>query len=167
MSGGSRSRGGWYRLSDGAARRLVAEAQIQPGQLVLDLGAGDGALTRPLVAAGANVIAVELHAGRAAVLRRALPEVKVVSCSLDDLRLPAHSFSVVANPPFSLASNLVRRLLDSRLRQADVVVPVQVAQRWAKKRPDRCSYRRLPRHAFQPHAPVPTAVLRIRRSGRR
>jgi 23S rRNA (adenine-N6)-dimethyltransferase len=167
VSGGSRSRWGWYRLSDEAARRLVAEAGIQPGQFVLDLGAGDGALTRPLVAAGARVMAVELHAGRADALRKDLPDVKVLSCSLEDLRLPGRSFSVVANPPFSLASNLVRRLLDSRLRQADLVVPVQVAQRWAKKRPDRCSCCRLPRHAFQPHAPVPTAVLRIRRAGRR
>jgi 23S rRNA (adenine-N6)-dimethyltransferase len=37
---------------------------------VLDIGAGQGALTRPLVQAGARVIAVELHPGRAEALRR-------------------------------------------------------------------------------------------------
>jgi 23S rRNA (adenine-N6)-dimethyltransferase len=37
---------------------------------VLDIGAGQGALTGPLVRAGARVIAVELHPGRAEALRR-------------------------------------------------------------------------------------------------
>ena len=167
MSGGSRSRWGWYRLSDGAARRLVAEAGIEPGQLVLDLGAGDGALTRQLVAAGAQVMAVELHAERADALRRALPGVKVVSCSLEDFRLPRRSFRVVANLPFAHSSMVIRRLLDSRMTRAHLVVPVQVAQRWTGRRPDRCSYRRLPRSAFQPAAPVPTAVLTVGRRRRR
>jgi ribosomal protein S18 acetylase RimI-like enzyme len=62
---------------------------------------------------------------------------------------------------------IVRRLLDSRVTRADLVVPVQVAQRWAGKRPDRCTYRRLPRRSFRPEAPVPTAVLTITRPRRR
>ena len=33
----------------------------RPGELVLDLGAGEGALTAHLVRAGARVVAVELH----------------------------------------------------------------------------------------------------------
>jgi len=37
---------------------------------VLDVGAGQGALTGPLIQAGARVIAVELHPGRAEALRR-------------------------------------------------------------------------------------------------
>jgi 16S rRNA A1518/A1519 N6-dimethyltransferase RsmA/KsgA/DIM1 with predicted DNA glycosylase/AP lyase activity len=46
-------------------RPVVAGADIRPGELVYDLGAGDGALTGPLLAAGARVIAMELHPGRA------------------------------------------------------------------------------------------------------
>ena len=163
MPGGSRSRWGWYPLTDRAAARLVADAGVSSGELVLDLGAGSGALTRPLLEVGARVVAVELHARRADSLRRSFPEAKVVSCSIEEFRLPGRSFRVVANPPFAHSSELVRRLLDSRLVRADLVVPVQVAQRWARKRPDRCSYVRLPRSSFRPAAPVPTAVLRIAR----
>ena len=52
---------GWHRLTDSWARRLVAKADVRPGELVLDIGAGHGALTAPLLAAGAHVVAVELH----------------------------------------------------------------------------------------------------------
>ena len=169
MPGGSRSRWGWYPLTASAARRIVADAGLTPGELVVDIGAGTGALTAPLVAAGGRVLAVELHAGRAAALvdRFGADDVRVLRVSVDDLRLPQRPFRVVANPPFSRSSALVRRLLDSRVTRADLVVPVQVAQRWAGRRPDRCHYRRLPRKAFRPEAPVPTAVLTISRARRR
>jgi 23S rRNA (adenine-N6)-dimethyltransferase len=136
---------------------------VQAGELVVDLGAGSGALTRPLVETGARVLAVELHARRVADLRASAPGATVVCCTIEDFRFPRRPFRVVANPPFSQSSSIVRRLLDERLTEAHLVVPVQVAQRWQRKRPGRCSYRRLPRSAFRPAAPVPTAVLHLRR----
>ena len=58
MRAGGR-RWGWHALDGRAAARLVAAAGIRPGDLVVDAGAGTGALTAPLVAAGARVVAVE------------------------------------------------------------------------------------------------------------
>jgi 23S rRNA (adenine-N6)-dimethyltransferase len=43
------------------ARRIVADADLRPGELVIDIGAGHGALTRHLVEAEVRVLAVELH----------------------------------------------------------------------------------------------------------
>lgn len=122
-----RSRWGWHRLADGFARELVAGSGVGRGALVLDLGAGDGAITRHLVAAGARVIAFELHPERAATLRATFPErtVKVVRADVADLRLPTRDFHVVANPPFAVISPVLRRLTHrhSRLVRADIVVP--------------------------------------------
>lgn len=72
MFAGAKSgqRWGYHSLDPRVARRLVAASGIRPGDLVLDLGAGVGSLTAPLLAAGARVIAVELHPGRAAQLAR-------------------------------------------------------------------------------------------------
>src|SRR5699024_11856054 len=53
-------------------RRIVADAGIQPGDLVFDLGAGTGAITLPLIEAGADVVAIELHPRRVAALRRSV-----------------------------------------------------------------------------------------------
>lgn len=142
------------------------------------MGAGAGAVTAPLVAAGATVVAVELHPGRHAALRESFagePAVRVVRADAGDLRLPRRPFRVVANPPFMVLSGLLRRLLapGSRLVAADLVVPSNVARRWAEGRApgagrwlrdyELAVARRVPRQAFAPPAPMDCSVLVIRR----
>jgi 23S rRNA (adenine-N6)-dimethyltransferase len=162
---------GWYRLEPTRAERLVRDAGIRPGDLVLDIGAGDGALTAPLLQAGAHVIAIELHPGRAATLRRrfAHAHVRVVQVDATDLRLPRRPFRVVANPPWAITTPLVRRLVHpgSRLERADLIVDRAAARRWAAGAP--ASHRlavaaTVPRSAFRPNAPAVAAVLRIERA---
>lgn len=100
---------------------------------MLDIGAGDGALTGPLLATGARVVAFELHPGRAAELQRRFTgqRLTVVRADVADLRLPRQPFKVVANPPFALTTAILRRLLHpgSRLQRADLVLPEWAATR--------------------------------------
>jgi len=173
-------RWGWHQLADDWAYRLVAAAGVQPGDLVLDIGAGTGALTAPLVRAGARVVAFELHPQRAAVLRdrfRCDP-VKVVQVDVADLRLPRRPFRVVANPPFAVTTAVLRRLLarGSMLQSADLLIPRHTAARWAAGRaPDSRRWlgqfdvtrgASVPRSAFRPAPPGETALLKIRRRAR-
>lgn len=170
----SRRDWGWHPLRGDWAARVVDAAPVRAGDLVLDLGAGTGALTAPLVEAGARVLAVELHRGRAAELRRRFADapVRVVTHDLADLRLPARPFRVVASPPYQLSSALLRALLRSdRLLSADLVLQAGAARRLAAS-PPRARHahryaldvgRRVPRHAFRPPPRVDSAVLRVRR----
>lgn len=169
----SRREWGWHPLTDEFARRVVADARVRPGELVLDLGAGTGALTRPLVDAGARVLAVELHPGRARRLRErfADDDVRVLEIDLADLRLPRQPFRVVASPPYGVTTALVRALTvrGSALRRADLVVQRQAARRLAERyaRTPRWSvtaWRPLPRRAFRPPPRVDSCVLTVRRS---
>jgi 23S rRNA (adenine-N6)-dimethyltransferase len=143
----------------------------------VDIGAGRGALTGHLLAAGARVTAVELHPGRAAYLRErfAGAALTVVRADALELRLPRRPFRVVANPPYAIASPLIRLLLSpgSHLIAADLVLPRAVvrryadgvpapARRWAR-RWSIAPGRALPRRAFQPPPRVDSAVLRVRR----
>jgi len=73
---------------------------------VLDLGAGEGALTAHLVRAGARVVAVELNPRRAGVLRERFPGVTVVHADAAAIRLPGRPFRVVASPPYAISSAL-------------------------------------------------------------
>jgi 23S rRNA (adenine-N6)-dimethyltransferase len=168
-------RWGYHRLDSRWASTLVADAEVVAGDLVLDVGAGTGAITGPLVARGARVVAVELHARRASTLRGAYPGVTVVVTDAADLRLPRRPFRVVANPPFGATTALLKRLTapGSRLVRADLVVPWHTAQRWScgdapgaarwQSDFDVWVSRRLPRAAFSPPAPNGVAVLVVRR----
>jgi 23S rRNA (adenine-N6)-dimethyltransferase len=150
---------GWHRLAEPWASELVRRSPVQPGDLVIDVGAGTGALTAPLLEAGARVVAVERHPGRARVLRRrfAGAPVVVVECDAADLRLPRRPFRVVANPPFAVMTALVRRLNASgRLLSADLVVPRYVVRRF-----DFDVVWSLPPHAFRPPPPTGVSVVRF------
>ena len=94
----------------------MAGSPVTRHDVVLDLGAGLGALTRPLAATGARVIAVELHPRRAAALREqyAGSRVAVLELDLRDFTLPGRPYRVVANPPYAGVNALVRRLLADR-----------------------------------------------------
>lgn len=177
---GAARRWGWHALVDDWARRIVDDSLIRPSDLVLDIGAGLGSLTAPLLATGARVIAIEMHPGRAERLYDRLAPVygaqlTVLRIDARELRLPHRPFRVVANPPYGLSSELLRLLLGSRSRllRADLVLQRAVARRYAEgTAPGSGRWLRqfdvtvrvtLPRTAFRPPPRVDSAVLTIRR----
>jgi 23S rRNA (adenine-N6)-dimethyltransferase len=171
----STRRWGWYELDRRWAERIVADAHVPRGALVVDIGAGAGALTAALLDAGARVVAVEAHPDRARVLRERFADAVVVQADARDLRLPRRPFHVVANPPFDITAAILRRLLQpgSRLVSAYLVLQDQAARRWASPdAPGATRWRRafdvsvpwrVPRQAFTPRPHVNTHVLRLER----
>jgi 23S rRNA (adenine-N6)-dimethyltransferase len=165
---------GAHFLSARLAADLVRGAGVGPGDLVFDLGAGLGALTAPLAATGARVVAVERHPGYARSLARRFPGVTVVHGDLLTVPLPGRDFRVVANIPFAITSPLLRRLLDrgaSRLSRADLVVEYGAARRltgsprdawWAARYAIRLA-RRIPAGCFRPVPAVDAALLVVER----
>ena len=147
----------------------MAGSPVTRRDVVCDLGAGLGALTRPLAATGARVIAVELHPARAAALRReqAGSRVVVVERDLREFTFPGRPFRVVANPPYAGVNALVRRLLaDPHLLSADLVVAEGAARGLLRQTAHLRLGERVPRHAFENPPPVAARVLQIRRRGR-
>jgi 23S rRNA (adenine-N6)-dimethyltransferase len=135
---------------------------------VLDIGAGEGALTVHLLRAGARVIAVELHPGRAERLRERFPGLTVLELDAAEIRLPARPFRIVANPPYGITASLLRQLLSARsgLTDADLVLQRAVVRRYAAGRQRGFHLRQglsLPRSAFVPPPKVDSAVLVVRR----
>jgi 23S rRNA (adenine-N6)-dimethyltransferase len=144
----------------------VASTPVRARDVVVDLGAGEGALTASLARTGARVLAVELHARRAAELRRrfAGTRVAVVEVDVCAFRWPGHPFRVVANPPYDGVNALVRRLLAARqLRSADLVVAEHAARGLVRHHPGRIELGPpVPRTAFLHRPPYDARVIRIR-----
>jgi 23S rRNA (adenine-N6)-dimethyltransferase len=155
---------------------------VAPGDLVVEVGAGPGMLTRALARTGARVIALELDPVLADRLRRSLAVRGVTVVEADALRWrwPVDSFAVVANLPFAGSGAILSRLLDPLvpLRRADVIVQWQLAARHAAIWPStlRATYwrawfdvdvaGRLARTAFAPVPSVDAALLRVVRRAR-
>jgi 23S rRNA (adenine-N6)-dimethyltransferase len=160
------------------AEQLVRDAGVEPGALVLDLGAGAGMLTRALAAAGARVVAVELDAAALATLRQRFadePRVEVRRADATAVPLPREPFSVVANLPFAAGTTILRRLLgDPRvpLERLDAIVEWGLAAKRTAVWPSTllgCTWsawfelslvRRVPRACFAPPPAVDAALLR-------
>jgi 23S rRNA (adenine-N6)-dimethyltransferase len=154
---------------------------VEPGVLVLDLGAGGGVLTRALADAGAHVRAIELDPAALRQLRTRFdgdPRVEVVEADAKTVRLPDEPFSVVANLPFAAGTAILRRLLGDPgvpLVQLDAIVEWGLAVKRTAVWPSTvlgCNWgawyelrlvRRVPRGCFAPQPSVDAAVLRATR----
>jgi 23S rRNA (adenine-N6)-dimethyltransferase len=115
-SSSRRALGGRHELGQNflVDRRVAARiaALVPPGPVV-ELGAGDGALTRQLAVRLGDVTAVELDPGRVAGLRRAFGRrVRVVQA--DMLRFRPVVPNVVSNVPFGITTPVLRHLLGQR-----------------------------------------------------
>lgn len=114
-------------------RRILGLAEIQPGDRVLEIGPGLGALTTPLLNAGAEVVAVEKDRRLAAVLRDELgerPQCRLIEAdALEWLRAqPADwaDWKCVSNLPYSVGSPLLVELAQAEHGPERLVVTVQL-----------------------------------------
>lgn len=97
---------------------------------ILEIGAGDGALTRELVRLGRPVTAIDIDEHRVRRLRRAVPQARVVHA--DALRHPLDAPVVVGNVPFHVTTPILRRLLTARgWRHAILLTQWEVARKRA------------------------------------
>ncbi len=136
----SKLRGQHLLVDQGVLDRILAAAALAPGDAVLEIGPGTGVLTERLLAAGAQVTAIELDPRMAALLReRFSGEARFTLVEGDaleilPLRLPA-GYSVVANLPYQITTPLLWALVGpdvpaERLPRAlTVMVQREVAER--------------------------------------
>ena len=122
------------------ADAIVADAGVTADDLVIEVGAGAGGLTQPLLATGAHVLAVELDRGMAELLREHLGDEErltlvegdaldgpdglhpAIISVLDEARAAGFArVLVVANLPYSCGTPVLARLL-RRATAPDVIV---------------------------------------------
>jgi 16S rRNA (adenine1518-N6/adenine1519-N6)-dimethyltransferase len=112
--------------------RIVAAANVRPGDAVLEIGPGLGPLTERLLAAGARVLAVEADARLVAVLRRRLAGHAALELrhaeALAWLRAAPRGWAgwkLVANLPYSVGSPLLVELARAPQPPDALVVTLQ------------------------------------------
>ncbi len=121
-------------------RRIAALAEVGPGDHVLEVGAGLGALTLALDATGAAVTSVEADRRLLPALAEVLGDrpVDVVHADIrrvdwDDLLAAAGRWTLVANLPYNVATPIVLQVLEEApaVERALVMVQREVGERLA------------------------------------
>jgi len=115
-------------------RKIVDLAEIEPGEPVLEIGAGPGSLTSALLAKGARVYAVELDPIFAGALER-FQNGNLNVFQADILKFPIEklpkNIKVVANLPYHITSPILERLFASSFSSITIMVQKEVADRMA------------------------------------
>ena len=176
-------------LADGSVlERIVEVAAVTPGERIVEVGPGVGILTAQLLAAGAEVTAVELDSRLAAHLRTRFedePRLSLVEADFLDVAVTdvaSEPWALVANVPYHITSPILHRVLggEPRPRRFVLMVQKEVAERIASP-PGGMSYLSVfvqyhadvqlafsvPAAAFEPAPEVDSAVLVGRTRDRR
>jgi 16S rRNA (adenine1518-N6/adenine1519-N6)-dimethyltransferase len=180
-----RSLGQNFLTDPNIQRKIVAAVDAGPGDEVVEIGPGRGALTSHLVGSVGRLVLVELDDDLAARLSdeyRGREDVKVIHGDVLDVPLAQHvddpkGVRVVGNIPYNITTPIVFRLLE-RPRPREIVLMVQeeVADRIVAM-PGTSAYGalavgvqsvaraerlfRVGRQAFRPAPRVDSAVIRV------
>jgi len=112
---------------------LVEHASLTKNDVVLEVGAGFGFLTRLLSGRCKKVIAVEIDPQLTNFLRKnlsTLNNVDLIEGDILKVSLPAFN-KVVSAPPYSISSPLLFRLLETRFDLAVLILQKEFAERLA------------------------------------
>lgn len=110
---------------------LADYASLNSGDVVLDIGAGFGFLTRFLAGRCKGVLAVETDPKIVKVLRERLDDLSTV-CVIEGnvLKIPIPPFNkVVSIPPYQISSRLVAWLFDKKIDCAVLILQKEFANR--------------------------------------
>jgi 16S rRNA (adenine1518-N6/adenine1519-N6)-dimethyltransferase len=185
-----RALGQHFLVDRAAAERFADALEVAPGEAVLEIGPGHGALTAPLVRRAGRILAVERDARLAGMLRQRfdaasliLVEANVLDVDLSELarRLAATTLLVAGNLPYSISKPIAQMLIAQRAVVERAVLSFQreVAERLTAP-PGGRSYGPLgilageaftierlfdlPPRAFRPPPQVTSRVIRLRRA---
>lgn len=132
-----KSLGQHFLRDEQMSRKIVQALPVIPGQQVLEVGPGAGAITRYLIEIpGITFKAVELDTEKVQYLEQTYPAIKgrIINQSFLEMQPPFEGpFSIIGNFPYNISTQIMFRVLDWKDQVPQVVGMFQkeVAQRIA------------------------------------
>jgi len=172
-----------FLIDKGVLRKIIEAANLQPEDIVLEIGPGLGTLTVELAKKAEKVIAIEKDPKMVEILKETLKDFQNVEIIQKDiLKIPDSRFQIlnsdklVANLPYYVVSPVIRKFLESESPPKEMILMVQkeVAQRICAQPPDMnllavsvqfyaepkiISY--VPKTSFWPQPKVDSAIIKI------
>ncbi|KKW15830.1 MAG: Ribosomal RNA small subunit methyltransferase A [Parcubacteria group bacterium GW2011_GWA2_50_10b] len=127
-----KSLGQHFLRSERALSSIIEAGNITPGETVLEIGPGTGALTEKLLDAGAKVIAVEKDDELFAALSKKYPGLELVHGDILNFQTSQlGTYKLIANIPYNITGAILEKFLSANQHPKLMVLLVQkeVAQR--------------------------------------
>ena len=165
-----------FLIDDNFLDALIRLADVKPGDRIIEVGPGFGALTSRMLALGANVTAIEFDHRicewlRSVLVPKGLRLVEGDACKVRFAELfpPGTPFRLISNLPYSAGTVVVAKLLDLEVPPEEMIVMLQkeVALRLAADAGDEeygaLSVRARTVYDVDPKPEVDSCVLRMRK----
>lgn len=120
-----------WLIDRSVVKKIIKAAEIKPGELVLEIGPGQGILTQALVETQARVIAVEADKelieplAKRFGLQIELVRDDILSVDLKKLGLKNGKYKLIANLPYNITSAILEKFLSESPKPSRLVVMVQ------------------------------------------
>jgi 16S rRNA (adenine1518-N6/adenine1519-N6)-dimethyltransferase len=172
-----------FLIDGGVLETVIAAAELDSDDLVVEVGPGLGILTRELAQRAGGVVAIELDDKLAALLKKTLASFNNVTIVNGDVLeiepkglVKGRNYKVVANLPYYITSPVLRHFLEAEAKPQTMVVMVQkeVAEAIAAKPGDMSLLSvgiqfygepkiitSVPAESFYPAPEVSSAILKI------
>ncbi|HKP45278.1 MAG TPA: 16S rRNA (adenine(1518)-N(6)/adenine(1519)-N(6))-dimethyltransferase RsmA [Pyrinomonadaceae bacterium] len=114
-------------------QRIIDVVEPKPGETIVEIGPGRGALTGPLLELGARVIAIEFDRNLVPVLKEKFANATNFCLVHDDALIanictaiqPVRTARLVANLPYNIATAVLQRLIEQRECLTQLVLMLQ------------------------------------------
>jgi 16S rRNA (adenine1518-N6/adenine1519-N6)-dimethyltransferase len=124
-----------FLIDPNIVHKIVESAAIRPGDLVLEIGPGPGALTTALLEAGAHVTAIEKDTLFAEKLERLQNgRLTVLEGDFLDFDLtPYTNYKVLGNLPYSITTPILEKICENSFYSFTFMVQKELAERLIAK----------------------------------
>lgn len=128
-----------FLIDANISRKIVDASHLSPADTVLEIGCGQGALTREILTQAHHVYGVEFDPHLYSTLKQELKdqdhftlfEADFLEFDFDQLAIDSRKFKIIGNLPYHISSPIIFKLIDHRERidTATIMLQKEVALR--------------------------------------
>ena len=124
-----------YLIDENICRKIVSTFNIEPNDIVIEIGPGKGAITKFILEKTNNLRVIELDSNNCAILNSKFPELKIINKDFLKIDLTESAseskIRIIGNIPYNITSEIVFKLIDNRniITDSQLMIQNEVAKR--------------------------------------
>lgn len=122
-----------FLTNQSVIKRIIGSLDPNPGETIIEIGPGEGALTQPLLEHQSRVVAIEFDNNLVPLLEETfggyenfqLVHADALSTDFCEIIRPSPTARVVANLPYNVSTAILQKLIEQRICVTEMVLMLQ------------------------------------------